>query len=151
MTIQAIMARQWGVNQATMTGPISKMTAETGRHRLTPDTASAAFITLHAAESIFSFAKIIFNVETDVVSRAGAGTVDDGLPTNHAEALQMLTNGFAFVDEQIAKLPDDAQWTEVVKTPFGEIPRMGVLQFVMHHNSYHCGQIAQAIKKGKVA
>jgi uncharacterized damage-inducible protein DinB len=61
---------------------------------------------------------------------------------------QTIERGFSVIAEQIKQTPDE-HWTEVIATPFGEIPRMGVLQFLMHHNSYHCGQIAQAIKKGK--
>ncbi|MEZ0538957.1 DinB family protein [Fibrella arboris] len=148
MTIQEVLARQWSVNQLTIMGPINKMTDETARFRLTPDTASAAFITLHTGEAIHRFAKLLFNHDTDLETQATGGMSDDGRVLDLSMVRQVLNSGFALIAERI-KQTSDEQWTEIVTTPFGEIPRMGVLQFLMHHNSYHCGQISQAIKKGK--
>ncbi|MBO0951415.1 DinB family protein [Fibrella forsythiae] len=149
MTIQDIMARQWSVNQLTIMGPISKMTDESARFRLTPETASAAFIALHTGEAIHRFAKMIFNYDSSLEAQAMGGVTDDGRMLDLSVVMQVLNSGFALIAEQI-KQTSDEQWTEIVATPFGEIPRMGVLQFLMHHNSYHCGQISQAIKKGKL-
>lgn len=148
MTIQDIMARQWGVNQLTIMGPIAKMTPETARYRLTPDTASAGFIALHTGEAMHRFAKMLFNYDAELAPQAIGGVSDDGRALDLDMVRETLNRGFALIAEQI-KLTHDEQWTEIISTSFGEVPRMGVLQFLMHHNSYHCGQIAQAIKKGK--
>ncbi|RYF77485.1 MAG: DinB family protein [Cytophagaceae bacterium] len=148
MTIQDIMARQWSVNQLTIMGPINKMTDETARYRLTPDTRSAAFIALHTGEAMHRFAKILFNHETELDAQTLRGVSDDGRMLDLSMVMQVLNSGFTLIAEHINQTPDE-QWTEIVATPFGEIPRMGVLQFLMHHNSYHCGQISQAIKKGQ--
>ena len=148
MTIQELLGRQWGVNKLTIMGPINKMTDETARHRLTPETASAGFIALHAGEARHRFAKMLFNYDSPVEPQAMGGVSDDGRVLELAVVHQTIESGFSVIAEQIKQTPDE-QWTEIIATPFGEIPRMGVLQFLMHHNSYHCGQIAQAIKKGK--
>lgn len=149
MTIQELLGRQWSVNKLTIMGPISKMTDETARHRLTPETASAGFISLHTGEAMHRFAKMIFNYDSPVEPQAIGGVSDDGRVLDLAMVHETIESGFRVIADQI-KQTSDEQWTEVIATPFGEIPRMGVLQFLMHHNSYHCGQIAQAIKKGKL-
>jgi uncharacterized damage-inducible protein DinB len=149
MTIQELLGRQWGVNKLTIIGPINKMTDETARHRLTPETASAGFIALHTGEAMHRFAKMIFNYDSGLEPQAMGGVSDDGRVLDLDMVHQVIQSGFEVVAEQIKQTTDD-QWTEIIPTPFGEIPRMGVLQFLMHHNSYHCGQISQAIKKGKV-
>lgn len=149
MTIQELLARQWGVNQLTIMGPINKLTAETARHRLTPDTASAGFIALHTGEAMHRFARMIFNYDSPLETQATGGVSDDGRVLDLTMVHQTINSGFELIAEQIKQTPDE-QWTEIVSTPFGEIPRMSVLQFLMHHNSYHCGQIAQAVKKGKL-
>lgn len=149
MTIQDLLARQWGTNQLTIMGPINRMTDETARYRLTPETASAGFIALHTGEAMHRFAKMIFNYDADLEAQAMGGVADDGRVLDLDRVRQTLDRGFALIAEQI-KTTSDEQWTEIISTSFGEVPRMSVLQFLMHHNSYHCGQIAQAIKKGKV-
>lgn len=148
MTIQELLARQWGVNKLTIMGPISKMTHETARYRLTPETASAGFIALHTGEAMHRFARMIFNYDSPLVPQAMGGVSDDGRVLDLAMVHETIESGFSLITEQINQTSDE-QWTEIIPTPFGEIPRMGVLQFLMHHNSYHCGQISQAIKKGK--
>lgn len=148
MTIQELLGRQWSVNQLTITGPINKMTVDNARFRLTPETASVAFIALHTGEAMHRFANMLFGHDSGLQPQA-MGVTDDGRLLDLAMINQVIQSGFALVAEQI-RLTSDEQWTEIIATPFGEIPRMGVLQFLMHHNSYHCGQIAQALKKGMV-
>ncbi|NID12345.1 DinB family protein [Fibrivirga algicola] len=149
MTIQDILSRQWSVNQLTIMGPIGKMTADNARFRLTPDTASAAFIALHTGEAMHRFANILFNHDSGLQPQAMGGATDDGRLLDLAMVNQVIQSGFELVAAHI-KTTTDEQWTELIATPFGELPRMGVLQFLMHHNSYHCGQISQALKKGSL-
>ena len=129
-------------------GPISKMTAETYCKRLTPETASAGFIALHAAEAMHNFAFMIFGRPVTIQTRAVGGVSDTGEAINLDELKQFVADSYAMIAEQITTVPDET-WAEVIKTPFGDTPRMGVLAFLMHHNSYHAGQIAQAVKKGE--
>ncbi|TAE29637.1 MAG: DinB family protein [Cytophagales bacterium] len=143
-----LLSNLWRINQATIMGPINKMTPETYRHRLTPETASAGFIALHTAEAMHNFARMIFGRPVDIQTRAVGGVSDTGLDIDLDELKQFVADSFAMVAEQIKQTPDE-QWAEVIPTPFGDTPRMGVLAFLMHHNSYHAGQIAQAVKKGK--
>lgn len=143
-----LLANLWRINQLSAGGPIQKLTPETYRNRLTPDTASAGFIALHAAEAMHRFARILFGRELTIEMQATGGVSDDGRPLNLASVQQAVDEAFAMVAEHIGQTTDE-QWAEVIPTPFGDTPRMGVLAFLMHHNSYHAGQIAQAVKKGR--
>ncbi|WP_080239187.1 DinB family protein [Spirosoma rigui] len=143
-----LLANLWRINQATAAGPIQKLTADTYRHRLTPDTASAGFIALHTAEAMHSFATMLFGREMTIQPQAMGGVSDDGRPLDLATIQSMVTDSYAMIADHIRQTPDE-QWAEVIKTPFGDTPRMGVLAFLMHHNSYHAGQITQAVKKGR--
>ncbi|KAB7727672.1 DinB family protein [Rudanella paleaurantiibacter] len=142
-----LLANLWRINQASAQGPINKLTPENYQNRLTPETASAGFIALHAAEAMHNFAQIIFGRPVTIKTRAVGGVSDTGQPIDLDELKQFVTDSFALIAEQISALPDE-QWTEEIQTPFGVSTRMGVLAFLMHHNSYHAGQIAQAAKKG---
>ncbi|MBC3786928.1 DinB family protein [Spirosoma utsteinense] len=143
-----LLANLWRINQATAAGPIQKLTPENYRNRLTADTASAGFIALHTAESMHSFAKLLFGREMSIETRAMGGVSDDGKPIDLALVQTMINEAYGLIADHIRQTPDE-QWAEIIKTPFGDTPRMGVLAFLMHHNSYHAGQIAQAVKKGQ--
>lgn len=144
-----LLANLWRINQLSAAGPIQKLTPDTYRNRLTPDTASAGFIALHAAESMHGFAKILFGRALTMDTQTTRGVSDDGRPLDLASVQQAVNDAYAMVADYIGQTPDE-QWTDVIPTPFGDTPRMGVLAFLMHHNSYHAGQIAQAVKKGRV-
>ena len=148
MTTQ-LLANLWRINQLSAAGPIQKLTPDTYRNRLTPDTASAGFIALHAAESMHNFAKILFGREVSIETQTTKGVSDDGRTLDLTAVQQAVDDAYAMVADQIQQTADE-QWAEVIPTPFGDTPRMGVLAFLMHHNSYHAGQIAQAVKKGQV-
>lgn len=143
-----LLANLWRINQASAAGAIQKLTPETYRHRLTPQTASAGFIALHTAESMHRFAAMLFGHQTTLEMRATGGVSDDGSPLDLAAVQQAVADAYAMIAAYILETPDE-QWAEVIPTPFGDTPRMGVLAFLMHHNSYHAGQIAQAVKKGQ--
>jgi uncharacterized damage-inducible protein DinB len=143
-----LLANLWRINQATAAGPIQKLTPENYRYRLTPDTASAGFIALHTAEAMHSFTKLMFGREMTIETRTMGGVSDDGKLIDLALVQTMISEAYALIADYIRQTPDE-QWTEIIKTPFGDTPRMGVLAFLMHHNSYHAGQIAQAVKKGQ--
>lgn len=143
-----LLANLWRINQLSAAGLIRKLTIETYRNRLTPDTASAGFIALHTAESMHSFAKIMFGRDVTIDRQTANGVSDDGRPLDLASVQQTVEDAFALIADHIQQTTDE-QWAEVIPTPFGETPRVGVLAFVMHHNSYHAGQIAQAAKKGQ--
>lgn len=145
---QQLLSNLWRINQATTQGPINKMTPENYRNRLTPETASAGFIALHAAEAMHNFAYMIFGREVTIRTRAVGGVSDTGEPIDLDELKQFVADSYTMIAEQITTVPDE-KWAEVIATPFGDTPRLGVLAFLMHHNSYHAGQIAQAVKKGK--
>lgn len=144
-----LLANLWRINQLSAAGPIQKLTPETCRNRLTPDTASAGFIALHTAESMHGFAKILFGRALTIDTQTTRGVSDDGRVLDLASVQRAVDDAYAMIAGHIGQATD-AQWAEVIPTPFGDTPRMGVLAFLMHHNSYHAGQIAQAVKKGRV-
>lgn len=143
-----LLANLWRINQASVAGPIQKLTPETYRNRLTPDTASAGFIALHAAESMHGFARILFGRDMTIDAQTTRGVSDDGRVLDLLQVQQAVADAYAMIAEHIQQTSDE-EWAEVISTPFGDTARMGVLAFLMHHNSYHAGQIAQATKKGK--
>lgn len=138
----------WLTNQNSATGPIRKLTADNYRNRLTPQTASAGFIALHTAEVMQRFAKMLFGRETSMQPQTIGGVSDEGKPLDLDQIHQAVNDSFVMIAEHINQTSDD-QWAEIIPTPFGDVPRMQALVFLMHHNSYHAGQIAQAIKKGQ--
>ncbi|WP_018618349.1 DinB family protein [Spirosoma luteum] len=147
MTTQ-LLSQIWLANQNAAQGPIRKLTPDNYRNRLTPETASAGFIALHTAEVIHRFASMLFGRDVTITLQAVGGVSDEGKPLDLAAVQQLVTDSFELIADHIQQVSNE-QWTEVISSPFGEVPRMQLLVFLMHHNSYHAGQIAQAIKKGK--
>ena len=115
---------------------------------MTPETASAGFIALHTAEVMHRFATMLFGRELGIQTQTVGGVSDEGNPLDLAEVQQMVSDSFAMIANHIRQVTD-GQWNEIVTSPFGEVSRMQLLVFLMHHNSYHAGQIAQAAKKGQ--
>lgn len=144
-----LLAQLWQVNQASASGPIQKLTLENYQNRLTPATASAGFIALHTAEVMHRFAKMMFNRDVTIELQATGGVSDEGKVLNLDYIKHLVNESYAMIAEHIRQTSDE-QWTEILPSPFGEVPRLNILAFLMHHNSYHAGQIAQAIKKGQV-
>ena len=143
-----LLTKLWQINQTTVSGPIRKMTPDNYRNRLTPETASAGFIALHTAEAMHRFAHMLFGHEVTMQMQATGGISDTEAPLELSYVQSMVDDSFAMIANYIQQTSDE-QWAEIIPTPFGETPRMGVLVFLMHHNSYHSGQIVQAVKKGK--
>lgn len=138
----------WQFNQGAASGSIRKLTPENFRNRLTPETASAGFIALHSAETMHRFAVMLFGRALGIELQAAGGVSDDGRLLDLATVKQLVEDSYVMIADHIQQT-DDAQWTELVQSPFGEVSRLQLLTFLMHHNSYHAGQIAQATKKGK--
>jgi uncharacterized damage-inducible protein DinB len=147
MTTQ-LLAQLWQFNQASAAGPVRKLTPDNYRHRLTPDTASAGFIALHTAEVMHRFASMLFGRAVSIPLQAVGGVSDDDRPLDLTAVLKLYDESFAMIADHIQQTSDE-QWAEMVPSPFGEVSRMQLLTFLMHHNSYHAGQIAQATKKGQ--
>ena len=91
---------------------------------------------------------MFFGRDVTIPLQAVGGVSDEGKPLDLAAVQQLVTDSFALIADHIQQVTDE-QWTGMVTSPFGEVSRMQLLVFLMHHNSYHAGQIAQAIKKGK--
>lgn len=147
-TTTELMTNLWQINQSSVSGPIKKLTLDNYRNRLTPATASAGFIALHTAEAMHRFAKMIFNRDITIPFQATGGVSDVGEPLDLASVQRTVDESFAMVAHEIQQMSEN-QWEEITPTPFGEVTRLSVLGFLMHHNSYHAGQITQALKKGQ--
>ncbi len=147
-TTTELLTNLWQINQGSVSGPIKKLTIDNYRNRLTPTTASAGFIALHTAEAMHRFSKMIFNRDVTIPFQATGGVSDVGNPFDLASIQRMVDESFTMVANEIQQLSDE-QWEEIIITPFGEVPRLSALGFLMHHNSYHAGQITQAVKKGQ--
>lgn len=143
-----LLSQIWLANQNAAQGPIRKLTPDNYRNRLTPETASAGFIALHTAEVMHRFAFMLFGRAIGIEPQTVGGVSDAGNPLDLDTVQQLVTDSFAMIADHISQTTD-AQWAEIIPTPFGEVSRMQTLVFLMHHNSYHAGQIAQAIRKGK--
>ena len=143
-----LLTQIWLTNQNSVVGPIRKLTLENYRNRLTPETASAGFIALHTTEAMHRFANMLFGREISIQTQTVGGVSDEGNLLDLTQIQQAVSDSFAMIAEHIGQT-SDGQWAEIIPTPFGDVPRMQVLVFLMHHNSYHAGQIAQAIKKGQ--
>ncbi|GAB3693223.1 hypothetical protein GCM10027592_12870 [Spirosoma flavus] len=146
MTTESIQ-QMWQMSQSPSLGPTRKLTPATYRNRLTPETASAGFIALHTAEVMHRFAFMLFGRPVSIPLQTVGGVSDEGQSLDLAAVQQAVEDAFAMITEHIGKLTDE-QWAEPIPSPFGDWPRVQVLVFLMHHNSYHAGQIAQAAKKG---
>ena len=146
--ITELVTQLWQFNQSAASGSIRKLTPENYRNRLTPETASAGFIALHSAETMHRFAVMLFGRELSIELQAAGGISDDGRLLDLATVKQLIEDSYAMIADHIRQA-GETQWTELVQSPFGEVSRMQLLTFLMHHNSYHAGQIAQATKKGK--
>ncbi|MFD2935563.1 DinB family protein [Spirosoma flavum] len=141
------LTQLWQLNQTPAQGPIRKLTPDNYRNRLTPETASAGFIALHTAEVMHRFAQILFGRELSIHPQASGGISDEGNPLDLVSVQQLVNDSFAMIAGYIQQT-SDTQWAEIIQSPFGEVSRLQGLTFLMHHNSYHAGQIMQAIKKG---
>ncbi len=107
-----LLTNLWRINQLSAAGPIQKLTTETYRNRLTPDTASAGFIALHTAESMHGFAKILFGRAVVIETQTTKGVSDDGRPLDLALVQQMVNDAFALITDHIRQTTDE-QWAEV--------------------------------------
>ncbi|AKD56900.1 DinB family protein [Spirosoma radiotolerans] len=143
-----LITQLWQFNQGAASGAIRKLTPENFRNRLTPETASAGFVALHSAEIMHRLATMLFGRELGIELQAVGGVSDDGKLLDLAAVKQLVEDSYAMIADHIQQT-SDTQWAERVQSPFGEVSRLQLLTFLMHHNSYHAGQIAQAIKKGK--
>lgn len=149
MMTTEFLSQIWQLSQGASLGPARKLTPANYCNRLTPETASAGFIALHAAEVMQRFAFMLFGREVSIPIQTMGGATDDGNRLDLAQVQQLVEESFVMIAEQIPQLAD-SDWSETVTSPFGELPRMQLLVFLMHHNSYHAGQIAQAAKKGQL-
>ncbi|GAB3905967.1 hypothetical protein GCM10028803_37620 [Larkinella knui] len=146
--MQTDLIRQlWKTHQQALAGPLSKLSDDNRRNRLTPETASAGFIALHIAETMLTFSRPLFGTKIDFQPQT-LRAEDEGKEIGIPYIRSLLGQAQEAVTTAIGET-SEVQWNEVVHLPWGEVTRFQGLVFMMHHNSYHIGQLMQAMKKGK--
>ncbi|WP_128546056.1 DinB family protein [Larkinella soli] len=143
-----LLTEIWNAHRQSLAGPLKKLTPDNFRNRLRPETASAGFIALHIAESILDFGKPFFGFEIPFEPRTLRAS-DPGEELSPDAVQALLRQALEAMTTAIGQMPDD-QWQEVVSSQVGSVTRLQGLVFIMHHNSYHIGQMAQALKKGEM-
>jgi uncharacterized damage-inducible protein DinB len=116
------------------------------RWRPSPDANSAAFIALHLVDSRHYIARILgMTTENPFAFLADAKTIDDMKtwpPLEEiASAWKTVTGNMRerFKTLTPADLAAPADWQEV---PVDDKTQLGLLVFMMQHESYHIGQLA---------
>ena len=116
--VAELLAQLWQINQTTVSGPIRKLTPDTYRNRLTPETASAGFIALHTAEVMHRFAKTLFGREVSILFQTTGGFSDLGNPLDLASVQRAVDESYAMIADHVRQTSDE-QWAEVIASPFG--------------------------------
>jgi uncharacterized damage-inducible protein DinB len=134
-------------NETTCWAVFNKVTEENAEFRLNQTTASAGFIYRHVGETLNRFG-FFFGIPTDVQNTT-MGKADEGQGRNLEESRLLVEGGYRMLRKYVENTPD-AAWHELVETPFfGTVSRARLFSHVLFHNSYHVGQIALTLKKGR--
>ncbi|WP_306013321.1 MULTISPECIES: DinB family protein [unclassified Allomuricauda] len=115
--------------------------------RLNDDTASVGFIYRHIGE-IMHLTSQFFGIPTSVQNTT-MGEQDTGKTYHWEESKKLVEDGYQILKDLVENLSEE-EWMETIETPFfGPISRIKLFGHILYHNSYHCGQITLALKRGK--
>lgn len=133
-------------NQMTNGYTLHQVSDDNISMRLNDKAASVAFIYRHIGETIHLFGT--FLGEQTAVQNTTMGQQDVGQVTNFEESKQLLTSGYALLQNIIDK-NTDAWWLEEIETPFfGKVNRLRLFSHILYHNTHHAGQISLTLSKG---
>ena len=117
--------------------------------RLNEKTASVGFIYRHIGETINTLGKDL-GFETNVEDST-MGKTDTGKKYDMETSAKFVEQGYNQI-ENVIKNSADKDWLEEIETTlFGKISKIRLLSIILFHISHHCGQMASAIVKGKIA
>jgi hypothetical protein len=126
---------------------LGKITPENASFRLTDKTASAGYVYRHIGEALVLLAQS-FGHKTNVQGTT-MGKPDPGTTYDLQESKTILDEGYAAL-EKVVNEASEKEWLEEIDNAwFGRISRIKLYSITIFHNSYHCGQIASALAKGK--
>ena len=115
--------------------------------RLNDDTASVGFIYRHIGE-IMHLISQFFGIPT-TVQNTTMGEKDTGKIYQWEESKKLVEDGYQILQDLVENLSEE-EWMETIETPFfGPISRIKLFGHILYHNSYHCGQITLALKRGR--
>jgi hypothetical protein len=126
---------------------LGKITPENAGFRLTEKTASVGFIYRHIGEALVLLAQS-FGHKTNVPGTT-MGKPDAGTEYDLNESKQILEEGYAALEKHVNQASEKEWLEEIDNAWFGRISRIKLYSITVFHNSYHCGQIASALVKGK--
>lgn len=133
-------------NQMTNDFALNQVSNENISMRLNDKAASVGFMYRHIGETIHLFGT--FLGEQTSVKNTTMGQQDMGQVKNFEESKQLLTSGFALLQNIIDK-NTDAWWMEEIETPFfGKVNRFRLFSHILYHNAHHSGQISLTLSKG---
>ena len=142
-----LILQLWNFHLSSIRPSFDRLTSENRRKRLTAETTSYGFNALHTAEAMVMMSRFILGVESNVPYSTYRAS-DEGRDIDPQQVRQLFEEGAEAIANAIRQTPDEA-WDEPVQPPWGEVPRLQALMFLLHHNSYHVGQMVQTNKKGK--
>lgn len=115
--------------------------------RLNDDTASVGFIYRHIGE-IMHLISQFFGIPA-TVQNTTMGEKDTGKVYQWEESKKLVEDGYQILQDLVENLSEE-EWMETIETPFfGPISRIKLFGHILYHNSYHCGQITLALKRGR--
>jgi uncharacterized damage-inducible protein DinB len=142
-----ILLQMLDQNRIRFWATFNKLTASNASLKLNEQTASAGFIYRHVSE-IMNGLGTFLGFPSDV-GNTTMGLQDHGQGKDLDQSRLLAERGFAML-EQCVENTGDEQWLELVDTPFfGPISRIRFFSHVLHHNSYHLGQVALTLARGK--
>lgn len=142
-----LILQMWNYHLNAIRPSFERLSDENRKNRLIAATTSYGFNALHTAESLFMFGRFVLGVETTVPYTTFKAT-DEGQEVDPEQVRALFDQAVNVVTDAIRQIPDN-DWDTIIKTPFGEITRLQGLMYLLHHDSYHVGQMVLAYKKGR--
>jgi hypothetical protein len=144
---KTILLQQLEQSKKDCTRLFSKINTENASFRLTEKTASVGFIYRHIGEALVLLAQS-FGHKTDVAGTT-MGQPDTGKEYDLKTSQEIVEQGYGAL-EKLVNTASEKDWLEEIDNAwFGRISRIKLYSITIFHNSYHSGQIASALIKGK--
>ena len=149
MATNQLLLQLWEINQSKFQTLLSMVTDANLKYRLDPTTATVGHMSCHTAEAQLFLAKLFLYLDMpSFVSKARG--VDAGNEYSLEEINDLAKQGRDLISKSILKMPAHKWFEEIEVKHFGKITPFKGLALMMNHTAHHCGQIEQAVKKGKI-
>ena len=146
-SINEFAVRLWKEHSQMVREVVEKLNQEDLDKRIHPEAATAGFYLLHLLEvEQYSFSEAF-----GVKGRLGASSFAPNPNPAPTVSLQAMLDEIAWQSEAYVKplseIANEA-WEDKITLPFGVYSRFEILTWTLNHSAHHCGQIAQAAKRG---